>query len=86
MKRKKILLLLLILLLTTSCHQNKEKLEKNPFSQISYYQEQKQERYFRYQQQHSDLSAEEVVTAVNIGLDQAPYLSLIHISEPTRRS
>ena len=73
MRRKKILLLLLILLLTTSCHQNKEKLDKNPFSQISYYQEQKQERYFRYQQQHSDLSAEEVVTAVNIGLDQAPY-------------
>ena len=73
MKRKKILFLLAILLLITSCHQNKENLDQNPFSEIPYYQEQKQERYIRYQQQHNNLSIEEVVTEVNIGLDQDPY-------------
>ena len=73
MKRKKILFLLAILLLITSCHQNRESLNQNPFSEISYYQEQKQERYIRYQQQHNNLSIEEIVTEVNIGLDQDPY-------------
>ena len=74
MKKKKIILLCILLILGTSCQQNKEKLIKNnPFIEFSYYQKDKQERYQNYQKEHPNLKTEDIVTHVNIGLDQAPY-------------
>lgn len=49
--------------------------EKNiqELKKISYYKEELKERYLAYQKEHKELSTEDIVTQVNIGIDQPFY-------------
>ena len=49
-----------------------EKLEQQ-LEKISYYKEENKKRYLAYQKENPDLSTEDIVTYVNIGIDQPYY-------------
>lgn len=60
----------------TGCGNREEgekKENKNPFEQFSYYHSNLLERYQNYQSKNEKLTPEEVVTLVNIGIDQPYY-------------
>lgn len=73
--KKKILIIVTILLLLTGCSKtDQKKLQEEPIdSSISYYKKELKERYLSYQQKNSNLSDEDIITRVNIGLDQPYY-------------
>lgn len=50
-----------------------EKDEYYEYKKLSYYKDKNKERYLKYKEKHNDYSYEQVVTYVNIGLDQEFY-------------
>ncbi|MDD6224126.1 MAG: M15 family metallopeptidase [bacterium] len=84
---KKRILLLLCLILITGCYQHNPKVEKDNYTNINYYKEEYQDRYLQYQTKHPELSLTDIITRVNIGLDQpyytntkeTPFLNQTHI-------
>ncbi len=65
------LLSITFLLMTSYKNNHKDPLDR--FKTVSHYKQEKQNRYEDYQRQNPNLSTEEIVTHVNIGIDQAPY-------------
>lgn len=52
--------------------ENKQE-KKNEFEKIEFYKEENKERYKEYQKENSDLTPKEIVTHVNIGIDNNYY-------------
>lgn len=50
-----------------------EQKKKNEFEKIEFYKEENKERYKKYQKENSDLTPKEIVTHVNIGIDNNYY-------------
>lgn len=73
--KKRILIITIILLLITGCYTPKENKNQKELidSSIPYYKEKLKERYLLYQQKNPNLSDEDIITRVNIGLDQDYY-------------
>lgn len=67
---------------TIKCNQNKIKNQKKPseFKNVSYYDKTKEKRYINYQKKNKDLSNENIVMNVNIGLDNPYYTN----TEPSK--
>lgn len=85
---KKLLIILIIILFTVGCSfKDKSIKEEIPFTKISYYKKENLERYKKYKKDHPSLIDEDIVTRVNIGLDndyytktkETPYLNSINI-------
>ncbi len=76
MKEKILAIIAIFLFASTGClnhdRENEQKKEE-PFERISYYHSQYKERYQLYQKENPNLSEEDIVTHVNIGLDQPYY-------------
>lgn len=76
MKEKILAIIAIFLFALTGCLNQdggNEQKKMEPFEHISYYRSQYKERYQLYQKENPDLSDEEIVTYVNIGLDQPYY-------------
>ena len=80
----KIILILLIIIVIALCiipskkeenkNNNQEiKEEKNKYEKISYYKKENKERYIAYEKENPTLTLEQIVTYVNIGLDNPYY-------------
>ena len=61
------------MIVTVGCSKNSNLENKNPFCEFSYYKKELLQRYINYKAKNSSLSEEDVVTQVNIGLDQPHY-------------
>lgn len=80
----KIILILLIIIVIALCiipskkeenkNNNQEvKEEKNKYEKISYYKKENKERYIAYEKENPTLTLEQIITYVNIGLDNPYY-------------
>ena len=80
----KIILILLIIIVIALCiipskkeenkNNNQEiKEEKNKYEKISYYKKENKERYIAYEKEKPTLTLEQIITYVNIGLDNPYY-------------
>lgn len=80
----KIILILLIIIVIALCiipskkeenkNNNQEvKEEKNKYEKISYYKKENKERYITYEKENPTLTLEQIITYVNIGLDNPYY-------------
>lgn len=88
---KKVVLLLSIILLITGCNSGRDtrnNVEDGVInSEISYYKEENLNRYKKYKEKYPNFSDEDIITRVNIGLDNkyytgtkvTPYLNSIKI-------
>lgn len=68
---KKVLIIIYIASLLTGCNNNIEKIKKENYP--NYYKKEYKERYQIYKEKNNDLGYEDIVTRVNIGLDQPYY-------------
>lgn len=62
-----------ITLATIKSNQNKKQEISQEFEKVSYYDKTKEKRYINYQKKNKNLSIEDVVMNVNIGLDKPYY-------------
>lgn len=62
-----------ITLATIKSNQNKKQEISQEFERVSYYDKTKEKRYINYQKKNKNLSIEDVVMNVNIGLDKPYY-------------
>ena len=80
----KIILILLIIIVIALCiipskkeenkNNNQEiKEEKNKYEKLSYYKKENKERYIAYEKENPTLTLEQIITYVNIGLDNPYY-------------
>lgn len=77
---KKTLIILIIIMLTVGCSlnsKNKSDKKKASFSKLSYYKDENLDRYKKYKENNPKLSDEDIVTRVNIGLDNNYYTNTI---------
>lgn len=75
-----IVLLLIIVPKQTEEHKGKENTkveEKNKYEKISYYRKENLDRYKEYEKENKNLSLEEIITNVNIGLDNPYYTNTL---------
>lgn len=81
------ILIITVVIITVGCSNQSKSHNGNPFRNLSYYKENFLPRYEKYKSQNNLLSDEDVVTHVNIGLDQpyytntkkTPFLNKIYI-------
>lgn len=70
--------LVIVLIFMTFYQKSQTKIqESNAFEHLSYYQSENLSRYLQYQQDHADLSIEDIVTYVNLNLDRPIVSTLI---------
>lgn len=69
-----------ITLATIKSNQNKKQEISQEFERVSYYDKTKEKRYINYQKKNKNLSIEDVVMNVNIGLDKPYYTN----TKPTK--
>lgn len=60
---------------------SKQEEPENEFMLLYYYEEDKLERYIAYQEQHQELSTEDIMWMVNIGLDNPFYTNINQITD-----
>ena len=60
------------------------KTKKNDLASISYYKKEYKERYDNYKKKNKELSNEDVITRVNIGLDNSYYTNTYKTSYPNK--
>lgn len=73
MKKFFLILIITFIVVTVGCANNSKSDSKNAFSKFSYYKEDLLQRYEDYKIKNDSLSDEDIVTQVNIGLDQPYY-------------
>ncbi len=66
-------MMIISLIFIGGCMKSKKIKSENEFENISYYRKQLNDRYLNYQEKNPSLSIEDIVTHVNIGLDQPYY-------------
>lgn len=57
--------------------------QQNPYAELAYYDQTKQERYRAYAALHSELSIEDIVWRVNAELDHDFYTDILPVEDPT---
>ncbi len=72
---KRVFIILIVVIACTGCSFNKNSGDKKNLinSKIAYYKKENLERYIKYKKQYTTLSDEDIITRVNIGLDNKYY-------------
>lgn len=73
MKKRRIFTIIIMLFFMGGCMKSKEINVSNEFENISYYHVELRERYLEYKKRNPSFNTEDIVTHVNIGLDQPYY-------------